>query len=112
MAFWVFGAAIAGAMLFVALTGRRGEIWLRILLGSYALVWLSSVSAYAMAIWLARDLPEGANLMAIGRSRRPDDAVASRVWWWTRASWYGWLAVAGFLAVCVAFAVSGAFADC
>jgi hypothetical protein len=110
MAFWVFGASIAVTMLFMSLTGRlHGGVWLSMLIFLYALVWIASVSAYTIAVWMARDLPSEVNLIALGRARRPDDAAASRVWFWTRASWYGWLAVAGFLGLLSALASIGTF---
>lgn len=112
MLFWVFGASIAGTMLVMALTGRiDGGIWLRIPVASYALVWLASVSAQTIALWLARDLPRGVNLITLRRGHRPDDPVASRVWWWMRANWYGWLAVFGFLGGGLVLSLIGVFAE-
>jgi hypothetical protein len=93
-AFWVFGATIATFMLSMSLRGRiNGGVTLNAFVTLYGMVWIGMVTAFAIALWHARDLPRTVQFMALARAPRPGEPIAVKVWWWTRAAWFGWLAI-------------------
>ena len=63
------------------------------------LVWLSCISAWVRAAWLARELPVSINVLQLAYRKCPQTAGAASVWWWARASGYAMFAfMTGLLA--------------
>lgn len=96
--FWLLGAVVAGFAFSMSLAGRiDGGVLINAFATVYFTIWMATISAFAIAVWTARNLDSRTNLMALARRPQPVDPVAARAWRYSRIAWYGWISSAALL---------------